>query len=167
MSVSSPENNKDVSPQLDQYYDQFFRISGTSTGSTSGVSEIEEEGPNGDVPAEIKELFEMKKFAPMPSIKEEYDKGSLYSSTEDHSVYVAVGKSPSSLDALDWALRHAVNPPSTTVYLIHIYPEIRQIPTPCKFRIFNLMLFLKYRYITANLFIKFWLLMRFENFITL
>lgn len=130
MSVSSPENNKDVSPQLDQYYDQFFRISGTSTGSPSGVSEIEEEGPNGDVPAEIKELFEMKKFAPMPSIKEEYDKGSLYSSTEDHSVYVAVGKSPSSLDALDWALRHAVNPPSTTVYLIHIYPEIRQIPTP-------------------------------------
>lgn len=136
MSTSTTEtghdgDDKDVGPE-DQYH--HFSTSGTSTSysrSSSSISEIEEEeAPNDDVPAEIKELFEMKRFAPLPSIKEEHDKGSVYSSTEAHSVYVAVGKSPSSEDALDWTLRHLVNPGSTMVYLIHIYPEIRQIPTP-------------------------------------
>lgn len=49
-------------------------------------------------------------------------------------VYVAVGKMKSSMDALSWVLRHEVgnHPSSKVVYLIHIFPEVRHIPTPCK-----------------------------------
>ncbi|PON90316.1 Rossmann-like alpha/beta/alpha sandwich fold containing protein [Trema orientale] len=112
---------------------------------SSSISEIEEEDAhagsgagaggatqNGDVPVEIRELFEIKKFAPMPSIREEqYDcRGSVTSNGED-CVYVAVGKSASSMDALDWTLKHVASPsPSIMVYLVHIFPEIRLIPTP-------------------------------------
>lgn len=87
--------------------------------SGSGVCEIEEE-------INSTELFE---------IKEEFE-GSLFSVDfhgRDHqdSVYVAVGKSESSMYALSWTLQHLVNP-STIIYLIHVFPEIKHIPSPCK-----------------------------------
>ncbi|KAL5574853.1 hypothetical protein UlMin_016552 [Ulmus minor] len=117
-----PEETSDgISPN--EYYKHYI--------TSSSISEIEEEdeGSSSSIPAEIKDLFEIKKFSPMPSIKEEYDKGSL--SSADDCVYVAVGKSPSSMEALTWTLDHVVSPsPSTMIYLVHIYPEIRQIPTP-------------------------------------
>lgn len=48
-------------------------------------------------------------------------------------VYVAVGKtdSSSSLNALGWMLKHAAIGSSTVVYLLHVFPQIRYIPTPC------------------------------------
>ncbi|XP_057537216.1 U-box domain-containing protein 35 isoform X2 [Amaranthus tricolor] len=52
-----------------------------------------------------------------------------YSSSDD-VVYVAVGKSESSMDALLWALTHCVHPGSTVVYLIHIFPDLKFIPSP-------------------------------------
>ncbi|CAO2842387.1 unnamed protein product [Amaranthus hypochondriacus] len=52
-----------------------------------------------------------------------------YSSSDD-VVYVAVGKSESSMDALLWALTHCVHPGSTLVYLIHIFPDLKFIPSP-------------------------------------
>lgn len=57
---------------------------------------------------------------------------------DDHSdgVYVAVGKSnsKSSMEALLWTLKHAISSPSSAiVYLIHVFPVIRLIPSPCKF----------------------------------
>lgn len=137
VSVSGPghggnfsnSNNRNMGSQSQEYYQLYG-----SSSSSSSISEIEEEGAqNDDVPREIQELFEIKRFAPMPSIREEqYEKCSLKSNGEE-CVYVAVGKSASSMDALDWTLKNVVTPsPSTLVYLIHIFPEIRQIPTPCK-----------------------------------
>lgn len=109
--------------------------------SSGGISEIEEEGLS-DVPTEVKELFGIRdQFVPMPSIREEQDNINgatatafdVVSNGED-SVCVAVGKSESSMAALTWTLKHAVGSSSlTTVYLIHIFPEIRLVPSPCKF----------------------------------
>lgn len=144
-NISINNNNNNFDDPHECY--QLYRLSSSSTSTTTSISEIEEEessSQNDDVPREIKELFEIKKFAPMPSIREEqFDKGSVISTGED-CVYVAVGKSTSSMDALDWTLKHVVSlsPPSIIVYLIHIFPEIRQIPTPCKyFRIISIFFF--------------------------
>lgn len=46
-------------------------------------------------------------------------------------VYVAVGKGGSSMAALSWALRHLARPRSF-VYLVHVFPVVASIPTPCK-----------------------------------
>lgn len=107
--------------------------------SSSSISEIEEEeGDDIDdekknkikIPSEIKELFGFKGYLrPMPSIKEDIDDHSSL----DESVYVGVGKGESSMDALTWALKHEVDPSSsTTVYLIHVFPEVTYIPSPCE-----------------------------------
>ncbi|KAF4379178.1 hypothetical protein G4B88_010572, partial [Cannabis sativa] len=139
MSVSLTENNNDnnkvsnIGPRDDEYYGYFHR-------SSSSISEIEEEdegsgggvggiiSQNDDVTRDIKELFEIKKFAPMPAIGEEQ---SSSGAGGENCIYVAVGKSTSSMDALNWTLRQVMDlSPAIIVYLIHIYPEIRQIPTP-------------------------------------
>ncbi|KAF3451899.1 hypothetical protein FNV43_RR07995 [Rhamnella rubrinervis] len=114
--------------QGQEYYGQLYV-------SSSGISEIEEEGSS-EIPTEVKELFGVREFVPMPSIREEHDSSitpALSSSFDvvhggEDSVYVAVGKSESSMDALTWSLKHASS--STMVYLIHIFPEIRLIPSP-------------------------------------
>ena len=46
-------------------------------------------------------------------------------------VYVAVGKGGSSMAALLWALRRLASPRSF-VYLVHVFPDVATIPTPCK-----------------------------------
>lgn len=91
----------------------------------------------------------------LPSLEEEDEElseGSLFSididlhhdrdhdhdRVEDHNdrIYVAVGKnnSESSMDALLWTLKHAtISSSSTIVYLVHVFPVIRLIPSPCKF----------------------------------
>lgn len=96
----------------------------------SSVSEIEEESTS--------EIIEVNDhgLVRMETIKEEsFEAGSLYSldlqSLED-SVYVGVGKSESSMEALVWTIKHAVTSPSTVVYLVHVFPEILYIPSPCK-----------------------------------
>lgn len=58
---------------------------------------------------------------------------------EEDAVYVAVSSSStssrsSSMDALLWTLNHAIlHPSSTTIFLVHVFPQIRHIPTPCKY----------------------------------
>eukprot|EP00262_Sarcandra_glabra_P011171 TRINITY_DN26905_c0_g1_i1.p1 TRINITY_DN26905_c0_g1~~TRINITY_DN26905_c0_g1_i1.p1 ORF type:complete len:255 (+),score=28.02 TRINITY_DN26905_c0_g1_i1:108-872(+) len=47
----------------------------------------------------------------------------------DDDIYVAVGKSDSSMEALVWTLKHTIKS-STIVYLVHVFPEVRHIPTP-------------------------------------
>lgn len=131
MFQSSEETSSGIGGhhQGQEYYGQLY-ISG----------EIEEEGSS-EVATEVKELFGIREFVPMPSIREEHDSSitsTLFSSFDfvhggEGTVYVAVGKSESSVNALTWSLKHAVNPSSSTmVYLIHIFPEIRLIPSPCK-----------------------------------
>ncbi|CAK7323348.1 unnamed protein product [Dovyalis caffra] len=82
------------------------------TGSSSGVSEIEEENSS--------DLFEINHAVPLESIKEDIE-GSLFSfdvhdngDRQGDCVYVGVGKSESSVDALSWTLKNAVTDSNTT-----------------------------------------------------
>ncbi|XP_059313018.1 uncharacterized protein LOC132064140 isoform X2 [Lycium ferocissimum] len=124
------------------YYDGQGQKTSTSLGNE--IEEIEEHGSNGGyVPAS--ELLEIN--TGLASIKEVEVEGSLYSfdfhNNRDHAVvYVAVGHSSgnsnkiskdSSMDAVLWTLNHAVPDYSSTIlFLIHIYPETKYIPTPCQ-----------------------------------
>ncbi|KAJ6747892.1 U-BOX DOMAIN-CONTAINING PROTEIN 52-LIKE [Salix koriyanagi] len=109
---------------------------GTDTASTgnsyqhqqyySSVSEIEEE--------KSRDLFEINHGVPLESIKEDIE-GSLFSfdvygDHQKHCVYVGVGKSDSSMDALSWTLKNAIIDSNTMVFLIHIFPEIHHVPSP-------------------------------------
>ncbi|CAK8564051.1 unnamed protein product [Lathyrus sativus] len=48
---------------------------------------------------------------------------------EQDSIYVAVGKSDTSMEALSWTLNNLTTH-STMLYLIHVFPEIKHIPHP-------------------------------------
>jgi len=50
---------------------------------------------------------------------------------EQDCVYVAVGKSNTSMYALSWTLNNLVTQ-STIIYLIHVFPQIKHIPNPSK-----------------------------------
>ncbi|KAK4398816.1 hypothetical protein Sango_1357100 [Sesamum angolense] len=59
--------------------------------------------------------------------------GSVYSfGGGEDVVYVAVGRQSeeTSMDALIWTLNNAVDPSSTVVFLIHVFPETKYIPSP-------------------------------------
>lgn len=98
-------------------------------------SEMEEETPS--------DLFDINHDVPKAlSMAEEYEnEGSLFSfdfQDWNDRVYVAVGKtseSSSSMDALAWTLEHVVSP-TTLVQLIHVFPVVRHIPSPCKLSLF-------------------------------
>ncbi|GAU14738.1 hypothetical protein TSUD_203870 [Trifolium subterraneum] len=51
---------------------------------------------------------------------------------EEECVYVAVGKSNTSMEALSWTLNNLITNHSTNtmLYLIHVFPEIKHIPHP-------------------------------------
>ena len=79
---------------------------------------------------------------------------------EEDTVYVAVGKSPSSIEALSWTLNNFTTP-STILYLIHVFPEIKHLPNPCNFSSKSLMpLFFVFFFI---LFFRFWIIL-FQSF---
>ncbi|KAF3644567.1 putative acetyl-CoA acetyltransferase, cytosolic 2-like [Capsicum annuum] len=118
-----------------------------SSNSSSLGNEIEEIEEDHYVPAS--EVLEINNDGNrggggLATIKEGHEvEGSLYSfdfhNNGNAVVYVAVGNSSSgnkiskesSMDALVWTLKHAVVDPSNTiVFLIHIYPETKSIPTP-------------------------------------
>ncbi|KAK4764591.1 hypothetical protein SAY86_025681 [Trapa natans] len=112
---------------------------GTATGSGKGqanlweIEEVEEDSRelvNNSIP-----VINNRGCLPLVSIKEEknIDGLSLCSYGSEDSIYVGVGKSDSSMAALTWTLRHAVeggDRSSTTVYLVHVFPEIRFVPSP-------------------------------------
>jgi len=53
---------------------------------------------------------------------------------EESCVYVAVGKSNTSMEALSWTLNNlftTTHSTNTILYLIHVFPEIKHIPNPC------------------------------------
>lgn len=55
----------------------------------------------------------------------------------ENVLYVAVWREIDealSMDALLWTLKNAVlDPSSAFIFLIHVFPEIKFIPSPCKF----------------------------------
>lgn len=134
--------------QLQYYYDSNEEVSSSICGcgfigfkrnqvfdySLSACSnEIgdEEEGSS-------EELFEINiQQQPLDTIREEYCESTVFSLDIDNIdvVYVAVGDcedSSSSMEALSWALKHAVTPSTTTLSLLHVFPQVKFIPTPCK-----------------------------------
>ncbi|XP_075499517.1 uncharacterized protein LOC142537946 isoform X1 [Primulina tabacum] len=96
-----------------------------------GLSEIEEEFSI--------DISSNRQMNNLETIKEDTD-GSLFSfdfhggGGGDGSVYVAVRKQneEASMDALIWAMKNTVISPSTVVFLIHVFPETKFIPSPCK-----------------------------------
>ncbi|XP_058771896.1 U-box domain-containing protein 35-like [Vicia villosa] len=91
--------------------------------------EEEDDGVNSE------DLFEMNlKKEPLGTIREEDCESSVFS-IDIHKdrlydvVYVAVGENGSSMEALSWTLKHLVNPNSTIVSLIHVFPQVKRIPT--------------------------------------
>ncbi|PIN01060.1 Ubiquitin--protein ligase [Handroanthus impetiginosus] len=97
--------------------------------SGGGVSEIEEE-----LSSEVSDSNNGA-INPLETIREEVDRNSFSSfdfQGGGDAVYVAVSRQneESSMDALMWALNHAVTPSSTFVFLVHIFPETKYIPTP-------------------------------------
>ncbi|WMV11162.1 hypothetical protein MTR67_004547 [Solanum verrucosum] len=117
-----------------------------SSSLENEIEEIEEEqGTNINGYVRASELFEIDNRGGLATIKEGHDveSSTLYSFDFHNNgnvvVYVAVGNSSSankisketSMDALLWTLKNVVlDPPSTIVFLIHIYPETKYIPTP-------------------------------------
>lgn len=99
-------------------------------GSTStSVSEIEEDNSSSQLYSLNEDDYDVPN--PMATISEEKNEGE-----DDSTVYVAVGKSETSMEALSWTLKNLVTTPSSTlVYLIHVFPEINHIPNPCKFKL--------------------------------
>ncbi|KAI8537187.1 hypothetical protein RHMOL_Rhmol09G0005500 [Rhododendron molle] len=76
-------------------------------------------------------MYQIKNIDPLSSIKEQSGSGDtspfslcFHDSGGGDVVYVAVGKTGSSMEALLWSLNHAVVNASTPVCLIHVYPEI-------------------------------------------
>lgn len=115
-------------------------VGSSSSSSSSSRSSSRRSTQADDIPREIKELFGNKRYLPMPSIKEDYI-DNHHDHRSSNSVYVAVGKSESSMEALTWTLKHAADPSSTTVYLIHVFPETHFIPSPCKYQVRTYMIY--------------------------
>jgi hypothetical protein len=127
------------------------------------VCEIEEEKYSSD-------LFEINHGVPLESIKEDIE-GSVFSfdvygEHQKDCVYVGVGKSESSMDALSWTLKNAIIDSNTMVFLIHIFPEIHYIPSPCKFRSDRSLIFFIFLYFfveVLNLVGKSWVRLKTSN----
>ncbi|CAA2986804.1 Hypothetical predicted protein [Olea europaea subsp. europaea] len=121
ITISTAEGNSDQGYGSRVHYQD--RWGDFSSGVIS--SEIQEEFSN--------ELLEINNGVPLNTIREEVE-GSVFSfdfHNRDDVVYVAVGTSEEpSMDALKWTLNNAVNPSSTLVFLIHVFPETKYIPTP-------------------------------------
>lgn len=103
-----------------------FNTTNYGNGSTTGVCEIEEE---------VSETHHNHHDGSMvvgTNISEEEEE-------EEDSVYVAVGKSQTSMEALQWTLNNLATPHSTILYLVHVFPQIKHIPNPRKL---NITLFL-------------------------
>ncbi|XP_016487012.1 uncharacterized protein LOC107807191 [Nicotiana tabacum] len=132
--------NNSLNRNINGSYDT---VGSSSSNSSLGneIEEIEDDDINGGyvVASELLEINDNR--GGLASIKEGEVEGSLYSfdfhNNGDHAVvYVAVGDNnkiskESSMDALLWTLKHVVADPSSTIlFLIHIYPQTKYIPTP-------------------------------------
>jgi len=95
-----------------------LKVEDNYCGRSSSVSEIEEDNSSD---------FPFNNHAPKPMVTIGEDE-----KEEEDTVYVAVGKSQSSIEALSWTLNNFTTP-STMLYLIHVFPEIHLLPNPCNF----------------------------------
>ncbi|OMO76985.1 Rossmann-like alpha/beta/alpha sandwich [Corchorus capsularis] len=104
-----------------------------STGNwTDPVSEIEEEEEKFSIKFKEEETIESESESSLFSFDVNNMNMTKGNGNAEESVYVAVGKSDSSMDALCWTLSHFFNNNNTSsiLYLIHVFPHIRYIPSP-------------------------------------
>lgn len=118
--VTKDEHDTYTTAQPSEIEEDRMALTVADTGTGMWILEPEKE---------IEEEIEMVPCEESDSRPQPYTE--LPSGGNGDDVYVAVGKSDSSFDALSWALKNAVKPGSF-VYLIHVFPEVQQIPTPCK-----------------------------------
>ncbi|KDP35524.1 hypothetical protein JCGZ_08962 [Jatropha curcas] len=107
-----------------------------TTSSTALFHHLQYKNTNtSEIEEETDDLFSIKIGEKIETIKEELE-GSTFSldirsrTPGEDCVYVAVGKSETSADAVSWTLKNLIRNESTMVYLIHIFPEIRHVPSP-------------------------------------
>ncbi|KAF5742829.1 putative Adenine nucleotide alpha hydrolases-like superfamily protein [Tripterygium wilfordii] len=118
-----------MSVTLTEYYNYNYNPNNDGGG---GVSEIIEEE---NLSSDLFEINHVPAAAICTKEEREIEGSSLFSFDVGNDkgsdcVYVCVGKSESSMDALSWTLNHALPTHSTIVYLIHVFPEIHFIPSP-------------------------------------
>ncbi|XP_057420158.1 U-box domain-containing protein 35-like [Lotus japonicus] len=110
-----------------------------SCSSSYSSSEIGDEDSESESDSELFEInINMKEGLSLDTIPEDCESASVFSldidnhqAEKDDVVYVAVSfDGNSSMEALSWALKHAVTPSSTTVCLLHVFPQVKLIPTP-------------------------------------
>lgn len=135
-------------------------VLGRSSSLENEIEEIEEEQGTNDGYVRASELFEIDNRGGLATIKEghEVETSTLYSfdfhDNGNAVVYVVVGNSnkiskETSMDALLWTLKNVVvDPSSTIVFLIHIYPQTKYIPTPCK-----IVFSFEFRYLSITCFL--------------
>ncbi|KAL6542960.1 hypothetical protein OROHE_010480 [Orobanche hederae] len=136
---SSIGNSVEVPRLRAHYEDQWENF------TAGGVSEIEEESPPVAAAAggQVFGITNSDRFKiPLSSIKEDVAvRGRLPAASFDFGergedvVYVAVGKQggvddQTSMGALIWAIKDAAINPSSVVFLVHVFPETKYIPTP-------------------------------------
>ncbi|GMH05222.1 hypothetical protein Nepgr_007062 [Nepenthes gracilis] len=112
---------------FDDEDDNFIYINKfSSTCSTSEIEEVADENSgdhSGERLAPITEGIDSSVFS--------YDINSHRGDGGgDDLVYVVVEDRETSMDALLWTLKNAVNSSSTVIYLIHVFPEVKLIPSP-------------------------------------
>lgn len=124
-SLTSP--NKDVEGRT-----CIYRIHGRG-GVTSQPAVMESRSPDGGRWGEIEVVEEANAGAGAGAggVLLPVTPNSRNNSVEEEDVYVAVGEGSSSMDALTWALKHVARP-SGIVYLVHVFPAVHHVPTPCK-----------------------------------
>ncbi|XP_038882797.1 U-box domain-containing protein 35 [Benincasa hispida] len=109
--------------------DEAFESEFSNYRYSSSISEIEDENSAETLDTKGKKVS----AAALESIREDYSGGCSFSSDAlkwEDCVYVGVGKSDSSMEALQWTLKNAITTSTTVVYLLHVFPEIRYIPSP-------------------------------------
>ncbi|KAJ3694736.1 hypothetical protein LUZ60_000113 [Juncus effusus] len=102
------------------------RINDVGTSTNTHTIRVSDQIKHNNSFGEIVELNSEKSSG---RIVNSYPKPPEGSGDGDDDIYVAVGKSNSSMDALSWALKNAIKPWSF-VYLVHIFPPVNYIPTP-------------------------------------
>ncbi|KAL4380636.1 hypothetical protein HN51_003959 [Arachis hypogaea] len=122
MHQSSSDEGAKSTMGSSQMFNNYY---GIITSSSSEIVEIEEEEEEEEQDMKTSKLY-LNNDAPRTMSRISEGK----SSEEEESVYVAVGKSETSMEALTWTLKNLATTSSTMLYLIHVFPEIKHIPNP-------------------------------------
>lgn len=122
--------------QLHYYYDNNNNINAQRSPTTTSEIVVVGEEDQGDGEGSSQFSLDFHNHHHHGSTSSSYHNHSQEEGDQEDTVYVAVSSSStsSSMDALLWTLNHAIlHPSSTTVFLVHVFPQIRHIPTPCKY----------------------------------